>query len=99
MLVISDGIGELKKSGCVPSHQCKRHPVELGRAVCGGSGQEKSQDVLSVRYAVAPNVIPNAPFLMRFICFLLLFKFSFFNIFGEIVTLQLFSNSAFLTCI
>ena len=34
MLVISDGIGELKKSGCVPSHQCKRHPVELGRAVC-----------------------------------------------------------------
>ena len=74
MLVISDGIGELKKSGCVPSHQCKRHPVELGRAVCGGSGQEKSQDVLSVRYAVAPNVIPNAPFLVRFICFLLLFS-------------------------
>ena len=44
MLVISDCIGVLKKSGCVPSHQCKRHPVELGRAVCGGSGRDKCQD-------------------------------------------------------
>ena len=72
MLVISDCIGVLKQSGWIPSHQCKRHPVELGRAVCGGSGRDKCQDVLSVHYAVAPNVIPNAPFLVRFICFLLL---------------------------
>ena len=49
-------------------------PAELGRAVCGGSGQEKSQDVLFAHYTVVPNVIPNAPFLLCFfVCFLLLF--------------------------